>query len=53
LPGRVAPCESRRAPYPVRPPVDGRIAEAGSHAELVAAGGTYAELYDLQAAAYR
>ena len=31
----------------------GRIAEAGSHAELVAAGGLYAELYELQARAYR
>jgi ATP-binding cassette subfamily B protein len=31
----------------------GRIHEAGSHAELMAAGGLYAELYELQAAAYR
>jgi len=30
-----------------------RVAEAGSHEELMAAGGTYAELYGLQAAAYR
>lgn len=32
---------------------DGRIAETGTHDELVAAGGTYAELYGLQAHAYR
>ncbi|XVV06640.1 hypothetical protein ACQPW3_15130 [Actinosynnema sp. CA-248983] len=32
---------------------DGRIAEAGDHDRLVAAGGLYAELYELQAAAYR
>ena len=32
---------------------DGRIAEAGSHAELMAADGLYAELYSLQAAAYQ
>jgi ATP-binding cassette subfamily B protein len=32
---------------------DGRIAEAGSHEELVRLGGTYAELYELQARAYR
>jgi ATP-binding cassette subfamily B protein len=32
---------------------DGRIAEAGSHEELVRLGGTYAELYALQARAYR
>lgn len=31
----------------------GRIAEAGDHESLVAAGGLYAELYDLQARAYR
>ena len=31
----------------------GRIAEAGNHDTLVAAGGLYAELYDLQARAYR
>jgi ATP-binding cassette, subfamily B, bacterial len=31
---------------------DGRIAEQGTHAELVALGGLYAELFDLQAAAY-
>ena len=29
------------------------VAEVGSHADLVAAGGQYAELYDIQAAAYR
>ncbi|WP_433607324.1 ABC transporter ATP-binding protein [Dactylosporangium sp. CA-139114] len=32
---------------------DGRIAECGTHDELVAAGGTYAELFELQARAYR
>lgn len=31
----------------------GRIVEAGSHAELVSAGGLYAELYELQARSYR
>jgi len=30
-----------------------RLVEAGSHDELMAAGGTYAELYEIQAAAYR
>ncbi|MEN3273713.1 MAG: ATP-binding cassette, subfamily bacterial, partial [Actinomycetota bacterium] len=32
---------------------DGHVTEAGNHASLVAAGGLYAELYDLQARAYR
>jgi ATP-binding cassette subfamily B protein len=32
---------------------DGRVTEVGSHAELMARGGTYAELYELQASAYR
>ena len=32
---------------------DGQVLEAGSHEELVAAGGLYAELYGLQARAYR
>jgi ATP-binding cassette, subfamily B, bacterial len=32
---------------------DGRIAEQGTHAELMAAGGAYAELYRLQERAYR
>ena len=31
----------------------GRVIETGSHAELMAAGGLYAELYELQAHAYR
>jgi ATP-binding cassette subfamily B protein len=31
----------------------GRIEEAGTHAELVALGGRYAELYEMQAARYR
>lgn len=31
----------------------GRVIECGSHAELMALGGTYAELYTLQATAYR
>lgn len=31
----------------------GRVREAGTHAELVAAGGLYAELYELQARGYR
>jgi ATP-binding cassette subfamily B protein len=30
-----------------------RVVEVGSHGELMARGGQYAELYDLQAAAYR
>jgi ATP-binding cassette subfamily B protein len=29
------------------------VAEAGSHAELMAAGGVYAELFTLQAEGYR
>jgi ATP-binding cassette subfamily B protein len=33
--------------------VDGQVAEAGSHDDLVAAQGRYAELFELQAAGYR
>ncbi|MFA5891424.1 MAG: ABC transporter ATP-binding protein [Actinomycetota bacterium] len=32
---------------------NGRISQAGSHEDLVARGGTYAELYEIQARAYR
>jgi ATP-binding cassette subfamily B protein len=32
---------------------DGGVAELGSHDELIAAGGLYAELFELQARAYR
>jgi len=32
---------------------NGRIREQGSHAELVKAGGEYAQLFELQAAGYR
>jgi ATP-binding cassette, subfamily B, bacterial len=32
---------------------DGKVAEAGTHAELIAQGGRYAELFELQAAGYR
>jgi ATP-binding cassette subfamily B protein len=32
---------------------DGTICESGSHADLMAAGGLYAELFELQARAYR
>lgn len=31
----------------------GHVVESGSHAELTAQGGLYAELYELQARAYR
>jgi ATP-binding cassette subfamily B protein len=31
----------------------GRVAELGSHAELMRTAGTYAELFELQARAYR
>jgi ABC-type multidrug transport system fused ATPase/permease subunit len=32
---------------------DGRIREQGTHDELVATGGEYAKLFELQAANYR
>jgi ATP-binding cassette subfamily B protein len=32
---------------------DGKVKESGSHAELIRLGGLYAELYELQASAYR
>lgn len=32
---------------------DGKVAESGSHDELIARGGRYAELFELQAAGYR
>lgn len=32
---------------------DGRIAETGTHGELMERGGSYAELYGLQSSAYR
>ena len=32
---------------------DGHISEQGSHADLLALGGTYARLFDMQAQGYR
>ena len=32
---------------------DGRIEASGTHAELIAQGGRYAELFELQASGYR
>ena len=57
-----------RRPEPPSPPVaaiaegslpvlvvlqDGQVVEHGSHDELIAAGGAYAELFELHARAYR
>ena len=33
--------------------VDGRVAELGTHDQLLRSGGRYAELFELQAAGYR
>jgi ATP-binding cassette, subfamily B, bacterial len=33
--------------------VDGEVAEAGTHEELIASGGRYSELFQMQARAYR
>jgi ATP-binding cassette, subfamily B, bacterial len=33
--------------------VGGKVAELGSHEELLRAGGRYAQLFELQAAGYR
>jgi ATP-binding cassette subfamily B protein len=32
---------------------DGKVQELGTHAELVAEGGRYARLFEMQAAGYR
>jgi ATP-binding cassette subfamily B protein len=32
---------------------DGRVIETGTHAELIASGGAYAEMYRTQASGYR
>jgi ATP-binding cassette subfamily B protein len=32
---------------------DGRVLETGSHEELIARGGRYAQLFDMQAGRYR
>jgi hypothetical protein len=51
--GRFAPVLHRQDGGHHRGAGGGRVLEAGSHQELRAAGGRYAELFELQAAGYR
>ena len=50
---RVAPLLDRAHGRPDRRARRGRVAEQGSHDDLMAQGGLYAELYGIQARAYR